>query len=335
MATTTLTPPPQGACHESPPSPPASEAERLLADPAPGRAVRLEGSWKKLLKRMPALGPIRCHTGNRAILHDRLGPYRWVRFIFNAGQTGGPEVDLRLFMQNWAHGFAVTDPECARSFQFFDKYGSAIHKVFLTEESDAQAFEVILREFQAADQSARPRWETIRPRQEKPDAEVDVELFRKKWRRMWDTHQFFSLHRKFGLHRLQALRLGPPELVRPLSPEAGRQLFEQASRQDIGFMTFSGNRGCLQIYKGVAHGLRREADWFEVREGGFRLRIHEPSIAQAFEVKKPTLFGPITSVELFDEFGENVAVFYGKRRRIEPEHADWCELCAGLETLAG
>lgn len=302
-----------------------SEMEVLASRCGEG-VVRLDGSWKALLKEMPRLGPIRCHTGNKAILHDSFGPYRWVRFIFNAGQTGGPEVDLRLFMQNWHHAFAVAAPEkdgLCRSLQFFGKHGDPLHKVFLRPESDVAAFEAIVERYRSVDQTPRQAVPPRSPRNEKSDSEVDVAAFQKKWRKMWDTHQFFSLHRKFGLHRLQALRLGPPELVRPLRLDAGSELFHHAAQAGVGFMTFSGNSGCLQIYKGLARQMSRKGDWFCVREQDFHLSIHEPSIAHAFEVKKPTLFGNITSVELFDHRGDNVAVFYGKRRRVEPEHKDW------------
>lgn len=313
-------------------APSLSEAE-LLAQNCGNGVVRLEGNWKKILKEMPRLGPIRCHTGNNAILHDRFGPYRWVRFIFNAGQTGGPEVDLRLFMQNWNSGFAVaeqTEGGLQRSFQFFGKHGDPLHKIFLTPESDKGAFDTITQSYRSKDQSTAQSVTRRGARKEKDDSEVDVAAFQKKWRKMWDTHQFFGLHRKFGLHRLQALRLGPPELVRPLTRDAGRRLFQRAQTAGVGFMTFSGNSGCLQIYKGTAQNLKTSAEWFRVREPDFHLDIHEPSIAYAYEVKKPTLFGLITSVELFDERGDNVAVFYGKRRRIEPEHADWRDVVAGL-----
>lgn len=315
-------------------SPTASLSEAELLEQKYGQGVvRLEGNWKKVLKEMPRLGPIRCHTGNSAILHDRFGPYRWVRFIFNAGQTGGPEVDLRLFMQNWHYGFAVAEQSeegLRRSFQFFGKHGDPLHKIFLTAESDRSAFDSIVEKYRAVNNGPKLNIAVRGPRKEKPDSEVDVAAFQKKWRKMWDTHQFFGLHRKFGLHRLQALRLGPPELVRPLSQDAGQRLFQRAGQAGVGFMTFSGNAGCLQIHKGVARNLAKQGESFQVRENDFHLNIHEPSISHAFEVKKPTLFGLITSVELFDHKGDNVAVFYGKRRRIEPEHADWRDVVAGL-----
>ncbi len=310
----------------SPTSATFSEAEALALRCGDG-AVRLNGgNWKGFLKAMPQLGVVLCHTSNRAVVHERVGPYRWVRFIFNAGQTGGPEVDLRLFMQNWVYGFSVTDSdgdETRKSFQFFNKYGELLHKVSLLSESNVAAFEAITARYRSSDQG---RGMTVLPRRrraEKPDEEVDIEQFHGKWRKMWDTHQFFGLHKKFGLGRLQALRLGPPELVHPLELNAARRLFEVAAEDRFGFMTFSGNSGCLQIYNGAASDLSKSGDWFCVREGGFTLNIHEPSIAHAYVVKKPTLFGIVSSVELFDAQGENVAVFYGKRGRLEREHADW------------
>ncbi len=309
-----------------------SEAE-LLAARCGRDVVRLDGNWKKVLKDMPKLGPVRCHTENRAIIHNRFGPYRWVRFIFNAGQTGGPEVDLRLFMKNWRFGFAVSEQngdQVDRSFQFFGKDGDPIHKIYLVEESDIKGFDAIVADYRSPDQEPRQRVEPRRAKAEIPDEEVDVAAFQAKWRKMWDTHQFFQLHRKFGLSRIQALRLAPPELVRPLPRHAGRDLFETAARRGVGFMTFSGNRGCLQIHNGRATHFSNVGDWFQVREHDFHLDVHEPSISHAYEVKKPTFFGNVTSVELFDEEGNNVAVFYGKRGRLEREHSDWRHLVEAL-----
>lgn len=319
----------QATSAASPTSATFSEAEALALRCGDGVVRLKEGSWKTLLKSMPKLGVIRCHTRNRAVIHERVGPYRWVRFLLSAGQTGGPEIDLRLFMRHWANGFSVTEQGengVQRSFQFFNPYGQAVHKVFLLPESNVSAFEAITEKFASPDQERRLTVAPRRQRVEKPDSEVDLEGFHRKWRKMWDTHQFFRLHRKYGLGRLQALRLGPPELVHPLELNAARRLFEIAAEDGLGFMTFSGNAGCLQIHNGPASDLSNGGEWFRVREGGFLLEIHEPSIAHAYVVKKPTLFGNVSSVELFDARGENVAVFYGKRGRLEREHADWRQL---------
>ncbi len=55
------------------------------------------------------------------------------------GQVVGPDIDLRLFMDHWEFGFAVTDETeegPRRSLQFFDRDGTAVHKIYLTAESD-------------------------------------------------------------------------------------------------------------------------------------------------------------------------------------------------------
>ena len=65
----------------------------------------------------------------------------------------------------------------------------------------------------------------------------------------------------------------------------------------------------------------------------FNLRLREDAVALTCMVKKPTSDGVITSLELFDAWGETIAMLFGKRKPGIPEAPNWRELLAELLTL--
>jgi putative hemin transport protein len=88
----------------------------------------------------------------------------------------GP-IEQRIFFSGWKFGFAVTNHTprgMMRSFQFFDKAGDAVLKIFLQEKSNQDAYEQILNDFRSEDQSAELDVEAY----SKPEfaKEIDLEL---------------------------------------------------------------------------------------------------------------------------------------------------------------
>src|SRR5690606_949224 len=122
-----------------------SEAE-LLATTVDGRSVvRLAPRFRELLKDVPALGKVMALTRNNDAVHERKGVYEDVSTGGHAGLVVGPDIDLRLFVSDWTHGFALADTGTddqapRRSLQFFDAQGHSIHKIFVQEDGDAAAF---------------------------------------------------------------------------------------------------------------------------------------------------------------------------------------------------
>jgi len=53
-------------------------------------------------------------------------------------------------------------------------------------------------------------------------------------------------------------------------------------------------------------------------------------IAHVWVVQKPTSDGVVTSVEVFDAEGNNMAMFFGERKPGQPELQGWRDLVAGL-----
>jgi len=311
-----------------------SEAE-LLATDCGTRVTRLSGDWSKLISDLPTLGRVMCLTRNEHAVHERYGDFLKIDFFHGMGQVVGPDIDLRLFMNHWVHGFAVTDmtPDGDRqSFQFFDASGEAVHKVYLQKESNYGAYGVILNKYRSEDQgTAMAVQPAPAPRPEMPDAEIDVAGFQQAWLEMKDTHAFFVIMGKFRVGREQALRLAPEGHARKVSVASTKKMLETASATETPIMVFIGNRGCLQIHTGPVKNIKMFGEeWLNVLDDEFNMHLRDTAVASAWVVKKPTVDGIVTSLELFDEKGNNLVLFFGKRKPGEPEDEAWRKIVADL-----
>lgn len=311
-----------------------SEAE-LLATRVGREVTRLAGDWTQLIKDLPTIGRVMCLTRNEHAVHERYGEFRQIDFFHGMGQVVGPDIDLRLFMNQWHHGFAVTDqtPEGERqSFQFFNASGEAIHKIYLQKESNYGGYGVLLNKFRSSDQSDTL---TVEPapasEPELPDAEIDVQGFQQAWREMKDTHAFFVIMHKFRVGRVQALRLAPEGFARKVPTAATKTMLETASATDLPIMVFIGNRGCLQIHTGPVKNIKMfGTEWLNVLDDEFNMHLRDTAVTSAWVVRKPTVDGVVTSLELFDAAGNNLVLFFGRRKPGEPEDPRWRELVESL-----
>lgn len=314
-----------------------SEAE-LLTTEVGKTVIRLGGSFPELLQELHTLGRIMALTRNDAIVHERKGEYKNVEIMNGHGKMGlvlGDDIDLRIFFARWRFGFAVTSESphgTMRSFQFFDCDGTAVHKVFLTDASDLAAYENLVEKYRSNDQSQTIN---VLPNAaksiDKPDAEIDVAEFRKAWANLKDTHDFFPMLKKFGVGRRQALRLAAREMAFPVAAAAYKKVLEKASETKQPIMVFVGNQGIIQIHTGEVERISEARGWFNVLDERFNLHIKKNEIGSAWIVKKPTADGVVSSLELFNREGENVALFFGKRKPGNPEKPEWRELLAAIK----
>ncbi len=118
-----------------------TEAE-LVATSMGETTTRLGGDFREILKAVPTLGYVMALTRNDALVHERKGVYQKVSFNEHVGLVQGPDIYLRLFMSSWQFGFAVSEND-PHSLQFFDTHGEAIHKIYLTDQSDKAAYDTI------------------------------------------------------------------------------------------------------------------------------------------------------------------------------------------------
>lgn len=309
-----------------------SEAE--LVGSCVGRgASPLAPRFTEIFLRLPELGRVKTMTRNAVCVLEKWGAFESVALDGHIGQTVGEDIDTRLFPSRWRSLFHLVEqgPRGERSsLQLFDQLGESVIKIYREPESNAAAWDALVAAF-ATDITTEPlasRAPAAAPGQ--ADSEVDVAAFRTAWDAMTDTHEFFGLLRRYQLGRLQALRLAGADRARPVGRDALERVLEGAARSGERVMVFVGNRGLLQIHSGPLHTVRRTHGFLNVLDPGFNLHVREEAVAGNWVVRKPTSDGVVTSLELFDEQGENVALLFGKRQPGEPEPAWWRALALGL-----
>jgi putative hemin transport protein len=304
--------------------------------------VRLQGGWAALLQETHQLGYVMALTRNEHAVHERKGVYDNVSFTHDGsmGVAVNPDIDLRFLMWSWQHGYAVhlqTAHRAMFSLQFFDAAGIAVHKIYLTDKSNPAAYQQLLEKYRAADQTTLT---TVVPcpapaKAAQADEALDVEAFQQEWLALQDTHDFYPLLKKYGLPRLQALRLAPAGYAYRTHDHAVVEALEQAASQQVPIMVFVNSSGCIQIHTGPVKNLVRTGTWHNVMDPEFNLHLDLSGIAEVWVVKKPTRDGIVTGLEVFDRQGEHIVYLFGQRKPGLPEREDWRGIIESLSlTLA-
>lgn len=309
-----------------------SEAELLVTDLGNG-VTRLKNEFAAILLDVEQLGKVMGLTRNNECVHERKGVYLNGDFSNAHAQIFvGEDIDMRIFLSAWASAFAVVDGD-RKSLQFFGKDGEAIHKIYLTRDSNPAAFDALVEKYQAEDQGSGVAIEKLpQAMAEKPDSEIDAEGFRQAWLDLQDTHDFFGVLRKFGVTRTQAMRLAPDAYhARKIKNDKVAELLEKASKADFPIMVFVGNRGNIQIHTGEVNRLLWHERWINIMDPDFNLHLNTAGIHETWVVRKPTSDGVVTSVEVFNPKGEIIVQFFGKRKPGIPELPEWQELVKSLE----
>lgn len=308
-----------------------SEAELLLTNVGEGVTV-LKPEFANILTEVEKLGKVMALTRNDECVHERKGTYLNGDFSSPHAQLFvGEDIDLRIFQNHWKFAFAVVEGD-RKSLQFFGKDGLALHKIYLTKDSNAEAFEPIVAQFTAENQTETFEFEAVAPKApEKEDSEIDAEGFKKAWTELKDTHDFFMMTRKFGVSRTQALRLAPEGHAKKIDPSKVVNVLEDASEKNLPIMIFVGNRGIIQIHTGEVKKTMWHQQWFNVMDPDFNLHLDVTKIAEAWIVKKPTEDGEVTAIEVFNKEGDFIVQFFGKRKPGIPELQEWKDLVADLE----
>jgi len=309
-----------------------SELE-LVATGCGNTATRLSADWRHLVAELYRLGPVMALTRNDHVVHEKIGSYGRLSHSGAMGTLQGA-IDLRLSFSRWHHGFAVREesPRGVReSLQFFDASGTAVHKVYLTSDSTQAAYAELVERYRSPDQgTAQPVLPVVPALVSRPDEQIDTPGLLAHWQALQDTHDFNDLLKRFGVDRLQALRLAGKGLAHPVGVYAPRRLLEQVAVSGIDIMLFVASPGVVQIHTGPVHKLKALGPWFNVLDDTFSLHLREDEIASAWVVRKPTRDGTLNSLEVFAGDGGLICQLFGRRKPGQVEDPQWCALLDGL-----
>lgn len=314
----------------------ASEME-LLATQIGDSVTRLKPDFVNILSEIESLGKVMALTRNDECVHERKGIYSNPDFSSpHAGLFVNPDIDMRIFLSHWKKAFAVKEQAGnieRKSLQFFGKDGEAIHKIYLVPQSNEAAFEQLIEKYKSEDQSIEETTEPyLHNMDERLDQEIDIDEFRKGWKNLKDTHDFYALVKKHNLSRTQALRLAPDEYyAKPISKDSIITLLEKSAEQQLPIMVFVGNKGNIQIHTGEIKKLMWHQNWYNILDPNFNMHLDMDKIAQTWIVRKPTEDGIVTAVEVYNEMGEIIVQFFGKRKPGIPELEEWREIVKDLK----
>jgi putative hemin transport protein len=304
-------------------------------------AVPLRPDWLKQLQSLEACGPLMALTRNDHVVHEKTGVYRQVSASGPVGLALGEDIDLRLFFDRWHAGFAVTERGAhggapRTSLQYYDRHGTAVHKIYTREHTDVAAWQRVL------DEAKEPLRQTaFVPKPEAPvrraPVAVDVPAFARAWGAMTDTHQFFPLLRQFGLERRHSFELVQGRFTHRVENASVREMLMEAAFDGTGIMCFVSSPGCIQIHTGPVRRVEPmelpDKTWLNVLDEGFNLHLREDLLSEVWVVEKPTVDGVVTSLEAFDARGELIAMFFGARKPGQPEQAAWRHLLGHLQAM--
>jgi len=308
-----------------------SEAELVCAGLG-HTATRLKPEWAEIITGFGDLGEVMALTRNEAVVHEKVGEYANMEFGAHGGIVLNHDIDLRLFLSRWHFGFAVSEDTRSgprRSLQFFDQDGTAVHKVYMRADSRDDAYDALVDRFRHDDQTSlietRPLPTTKAP---EPDDAIDRDGLLADWAALKDTHDFFPLLRKYKVAREQALRMAEGSFAQRVPIDAATRVLEAASAGGAPIMVFAGSKGCIQIHTGPVVRIEPRGPWINVLDDGFNLHLRTDLIASAWVVRKPTVDGDVTSVEIYDANHELIVQFFGERKPGIAERDDWRSLVA-------
>lgn len=305
----------------------------LLAATA-DEVVRLDDErWGDLVIDLPQLGQVKTMTRNEDFVIEQNGVYDGIELFGQVGQGVEPGFDLRIFMARWGAAFAVREETARgtrRSIQIFDRAGDSAHKCFIEPEEGVEAFATLVAEFRAAEQPGSLEFTPFPSRDHRNDEDVDQDALRRDWDAMQDTHDFFGLLGRHRVARTQALRLVSDAHAERVRADVFEAFLETVSATGLPIMIFVGNPGMIQIFSGSVRRVVRARGWLNILDPGFNLHARDDQVAEAWIVRKPVPEGIVTSLELYNAEGEDLAILFSVREDGEEECDEWRQLLAAL-----
>lgn len=303
-----------------------SEAE-LVALGLGSSATRLNANFKDLLQQLPSLGSVLALTRSDAAVHEMTGSFTELHLHGETALFFRPGLDTRYFLQHWHYGFAV-DENARLSLQFFDELGQAAHKIYLNEASDQTAYQALVAQFRASDQSPLQLQALHKP--QAASIAINSQELRQAWSQIQDVHEGNRIMKRYSNQRPTVYRALGKDYAELLDSNCIEALLTQLSQQQIPLMLFAMNEAAVQSYSGTITKLLRTGPWFNILDANFNLHLRTEDIGEVWRVRKPSADGWVTSLDVFDWHGQEILIFTDQRERGAIESPVWTELLMSL-----
>lgn len=306
-----------------------SEAE-LVALGLGTSATRLTADFKTLLKRLPELGSVMALTRSDAAVHEITGHFTEFHLHGDTALFFRPGLDTRYFLQHWQYGFAVNE-NGRLSLQFFDYLGQAAHKIYLNDQSNQTAYQQLVTAFTALEQA--PFQLQVKHIPTLPPSIIKQAELRQAWSQIQDVHEGNRIMKRYGNQRQAIYRVLGRDYAELLDRSCIEALLTQLSAEQQPCMLFAMNEAAVQSYSGRIEKLLRTGSWFNILDPSFNLHLRTQDIGEVWRVRKPTVDGWVTSLDVFDWHGQEILVFTDQRERDQRESSQWTDLLMSYPNL--
>ena len=306
----------------------------LLASNLHDKSVKLKETPVDIYKRLPELGKVMILARNDSAVHERKGAYNNVQVHGTMGLILGEDIDLRVMFDDWKYVYNVEkehNGKMLRSIQFFNKYGKAAQKVYLTDDSNVDAYSNIISEYKTEDTNIPVVEPGQKPKNYNDPSTIDFDAALKEWDTLTDTHNFQSIVDKYKVKRYELVKRAPEHLAYRVHNDAVIDILHSAAEKQVPIMVFVANDDIVQIHTGEVKNIKLIENWTNILDENFNMHLRNDLISESYVVFKPTSDGTVTSLELYDMDGELAITFFGKRKPGIPELEEWRELIAELE----
>jgi putative hemin transport protein len=222
--------------------------------------ARLKPDFDGLLDALPALERVMLLTRNDFAVHERKAVFPALVRMGSAASGKNDDIHLRFLLEDWKFALTITEDGprgIQRSIQFFDVAGDAIHKVYLTTDSDEAAFDALISRFRGDDQSF-------------PDISSDA-------RRRSEAGTYWDWDHLGDVTKDESRRVQLPPLCEFLSSiaEAGIPIHLTVANPYVS-----------QRLSGCIHTVKPMETWANILDPGFNLHVREDLLTDAITFRK-------------------------------------------------
>jgi putative hemin transport protein len=285
---------------------------------------------------MPNLGKIMVLARNETAVHERKGTFSKVQVHGPAGLIVGPDIDLRVLFSDWQYVYNVEKEHAGktlRSIQYFNKYGKATQKVYLTDSSNLDEYNKLVEEYKSEDKTIPTVEKGKKEKNYNKESEIDFDSAIAEWKELKDTHHFQKILDTQKIKRLELIKKAPEDMAYKVYNDAVLDVLHTARDRKVPIMVFVENDDIVQIHTGEITNIKLIENWTNILDEEFNLHFRNDMISESYVVFKPTAEGIVTSLELYDMEGELVLTFFGKRKPGIPELQEWRDIISELEKV--